>query len=349
MAADDLKGFDGAQGGSSEEYPIMVLLVDDQWMVAEAVRRMLAEDTNINFHYCSDAAAALATAREVKPTVILQDIVMPGVEGLELVYRYRAESATSAIPIIVLSSKEDPVVKNQAFEAGANDYLVKLPNKIELIARIRYHSKAYLNQLQRDDAHRALRESQRQLLESNFQLQRLNNLDGLTGLSNRRFFDQYMETEWNRAILSQHALSILMIDVDKFKSYNDTRGHLPGDEILKKVAETIQQNCRRSADCAARFGGEEFVIALIDMTFEESQILGEKVRKAIEDLRLPHGDSSVGPYITVSIGAARIVPTRGESFLLLIDAADQALYKAKKAGRNRLVMAGPQTYGNKTY
>jgi two-component system chemotaxis family response regulator WspR len=205
--------------------------------------------------------------------------------------------------------------------------------------------------LQRDDAHHALRESQRKLQESNFELQRLTNLDGLTGLSNRRFFDQYMETEWDRAIRAQSALSILMIDVDSFKRYNDTRGHLAGDEILKKVADTIQQNCRRSVDCAARFGGEEFVIALNDLSFEESQIVGEKVLKMIEGLRLPHSASSVGPYITVSIGAARVVPTHGESFLLLIDAADRALYKAKKAGRNRQVMAGPQDCdcGNKTY
>jgi two-component system chemotaxis family response regulator WspR len=316
----------------------MVLLVDDQLIIGEAIRRMLADQKNIDFHYCANPAEAISVAKEVKPTVILQDIVMPGVDGLELVRSYRAESATANIPIIVLSTKEDAVVKNDAFEVGANDYLVKLPNKIELVARIRYHSKAYLNQLQRDDAYRALRESQRQLLETNFQLQRLTNLDGLTGLSNRRYFDQYIDAEWKRAVRTRNALSILMIDVDNFKSYNDTAGHLAGDTVLKGIAETIQTYGRRSVDCAARFGGEEFVIALTALTAVESQERGEKVCRAIESLRLPHGNSSVSPWVTVSVGGAVTIPDRSESFFLLIDAADQALYKAKREGKNRVIM-----------
>lgn len=335
---DDLKGFDWTPEGLHDEYPILVLLVDDQLMIGEAVRRMLAGQHNLDFHYCPDPASAVAIAKEVKPTVILQDIVMPGVDGLDLVRHYRAESATANIPVIVLSTKEDAIVKNDAFEAGANDYLVKLPNKIELLARIRYHSRAYLNQVQRDDAYRALRESQHQLLETNFQLQRLTNLDGLTGLSNRRYFDQHIDAEWRRAIRSQNPISVLMIDVDNFKNYNDTCGHLAGDEVLKSVAEAIRQNCRRSVDCAARFGGEEFVIALTTTTTEESREAGEKICRMIEGLRLPHGNSSVSPYVTVSIGGALTVPYRGESFFLLIDAADQALYQAKRAGKNKLVM-----------
>jgi two-component system, chemotaxis family, response regulator WspR len=335
---DDLKAFDWTPEGLNDEYPILVLLVDDQLMIGEAVRRMLVEQHNIDFHYCPDPARAVAIAKEVKPTVILQDIVMPGVDGLDLVRHYRAESATANIPVIVLSTKEDAVVKNEAFEAGANDYLVKLPNKIELLARIRYHSRAYLNQVQRDDAYRALRESQHQLLETNFQLQRLTNLDGLTGLSNRRYFDQHIDAEWRRAIRSQNPISILMIDVDNFKNYNDSCGHLAGDEVLKSVAETIRQNCRRSVDCAARFGGEEFVMALTTTTTGESRAAGEKICRMIEDLRLPHSNSSVSSYVTVSIGGALTVPSRGESFFLLIDAADQALYQAKRAGKNKLVM-----------
>src|ERR1700692_373859 len=174
LGTDNSKSFDWKLDGSSDEYPIMVLLVDDQLMVAEAIRRMLAGQGNIDFHYCTDPAEAIKVAREVRPTVILQDIVMPGVDGLDLVRRYRTESFTSGIPIIVLSSREEATVKNEAFEAGANDYLVKLPDKIELIARIRYHSKACLNQLQRDEAFRALRESQQQLFDTNTKLISLN-------------------------------------------------------------------------------------------------------------------------------------------------------------------------------
>jgi signal transduction histidine kinase len=156
------------------DYHVMVLLVDDQAMVCEAVRRALANQTDMDFHYCADAREALAVANQIKPTVILQDLVMPGIDGLTLLSQYRASPGTKDIPIIVLSTNENPQVKGQAFALGANDYLVKLPDKIELIARIRYHSKAFLNILQRDAAYRALRESQQQLIESNAALISLN-------------------------------------------------------------------------------------------------------------------------------------------------------------------------------
>ena len=140
----------------SDAYVSMVLLVDDQAMVGEAVRRMLANEPDVDFHYCGNPAEAVEAVERLKPTVILQDLIMPGVDGLTLVRQYRANAATKDIPVIVLSTKEDPVVKKDAFMAGANDYLVKLPDKIELIARIRLHSKAYLNQIQRDEAYRSL-------------------------------------------------------------------------------------------------------------------------------------------------------------------------------------------------
>ena len=162
------------RASTGADYHVMVLLVDDQAMVCEAVRRALAHQPDIDFHYCADAREALAVANHIKPTVILQDLVMPGIDGLNLLAQYRANPETKDTPIIVLSTNENPQVKGQAFAAGANDYLVKLPNKIELIARIRYHSKAFLNLLQRDSAYRALRESQQQLIESNAALISLN-------------------------------------------------------------------------------------------------------------------------------------------------------------------------------
>jgi len=152
----------------------MVFLIDDQAMIGEAVRRQLSNQPDIDFHYCADGAEAVQLAREIKPTVILQDLIMPGLDGLTLVRQFREAAETKNIPIIVLSTKEDPVTKSQAFSAGANDYLVKLPDKIELIARICYHSRAYLNQIQRDEAYRALRESQLQLVDNNMALISLN-------------------------------------------------------------------------------------------------------------------------------------------------------------------------------
>ena len=180
------------------EHQITVLLIDDQPIVGETVRRLLLGEPDIAFHYCKDAARALEVAGKVGPTVILQDLVMPEIDGLTLVKMFRANDATRETPLIVLSAKEEPTTKAEAFGLGANDYLVKLPDRIELIARIRYHSTAYLSQLQRDEAYRALRESQQRLMETNLELQRLTNVDGLTGL-----VDWLFRSEQNRSLFFQ--------------------------------------------------------------------------------------------------------------------------------------------------
>jgi signal transduction histidine kinase len=161
-------------GPRVSEFSTMVLLVDDQAIVAQAVRRLLANLPDIDLHYCSDPVEAIKEANKIRPSVILQDLVMPSINGLDLVRLFRANPTTAETPIIVLSSEEDSEVKSQAFAVGANDYLVKLPDRIELVARIRYHSKAYVNQIQRDEAFRALRESQQQLLATNTTLISLN-------------------------------------------------------------------------------------------------------------------------------------------------------------------------------
>ena len=144
-------------------HTIKVLLVDDQAIIGEAVRRMLAADADISFHFCSDPTQAVRIAAEISPTVILQDLVMPEVDGLTLVKTYRAHPKMRDIPLIVLSTREEPTTKAEAFGLGANDYLVKLPDKVELIARIRYHSAGYIAQLQRNEAYQALLESQKRL------------------------------------------------------------------------------------------------------------------------------------------------------------------------------------------
>jgi len=329
-----------ATDAPASEYIIRVLLVDDQLMVGEAVRRALLNEPNLEFQYCASPAEAIALAKKIRPTVILQDLVMPNVNGLELVRQYRADPATSGIPIIVLSTKEEPAVKSDAFKAGANDYLVKLPDQIELIARIRYHSMAHLAQRQRDDAYSALRESQRQLMETNLELQRLTNVDGLTGLSNKRYFNEYIEAEWKRAIRAHTPLSILMIDVDHFKLYNDTYGHVAGDAALQKVAQAIKSSFKRSTDLTARYGGEEFAVILPDTSLADARRLGENLSCIVAALNLPHNASVVATFVTVSVGGATTIPERYESFSSLVEAADKALYEAKRSGRNRAVTRG---------
>ncbi|AMO99886.1 response regulator [Collimonas arenae] len=319
-----------------DDYPVMVLLVDDQAMVGEAVRRALSNQINIDFHYCAHPDEAIEAAQKTRPTVILQDLVMPGIDGLTLVRQYRANPATRNVPIIVLSTREDPAVKSAAFTAGANDYLVKLPDTIELVARIRYHSRSYVNLLQRDEAYRALRQSQQQLLETNLELQRLTNSDGLTGLANRRYFDEYFGAEWKRAEREQSPLSLLMIDIDDFKLYNDTYGHLAGDTALKQVAESIGTFARRPTDLAARIGGEEFVLVLPAMSPEHMVAQAEKLQTAVHALNIAHSGSKNDARVTVSIGGATVVPVRGSSQTKLVEAADQALYRAKRSGKNRV-------------
>lgn len=153
---------------------VMVLLVDDQALVGESLRRALASEKDIDFHYCADGKLALTQARSIRPTVILQDLLMPGVNGLDLVKEYRADPGLRDVPVLVLSVREEPETKRDAFAAGADDYLVKLPDRMEMLARLRYHSDAYLARKQRDEALRAVRESQRELLDSNTALISLN-------------------------------------------------------------------------------------------------------------------------------------------------------------------------------
>src|SRR4051812_32823464 len=147
----------------SDGLAIKVLLVDDQPMVGETLRRMLADEPGVDFRYCPDPAAAIDTANEFRPTVILQDLVMPDIDGLQLVKYFRANSNTRETPLVVLSSKEEPVVKARAFALGANDYMVKLPDKLEVVARVRYHSRGYINLLERNEAYQKLAETQREM------------------------------------------------------------------------------------------------------------------------------------------------------------------------------------------
>ncbi|TDG04076.1 diguanylate cyclase [Paraburkholderia guartelaensis] len=321
------------------DMPMMVLLVDDQAIVAEAVRRALASEREIDFHYCAHPDQAVRTAEEVRPTVILQDLVMPGTDGLTLVRAYRGNEATRDVPIIVLSTKEEPAIKSAAFASGANDYLVKLPDSVELIARVKYHSRSYVNMLQRDEAYRALRRSQQELLRANLELRRLTHSDGLTGLSNRRYLDEFLSAEWKRAERERTEVSLLMIDVDYFKPYNDTYGHVAGDNVLRSVATTIRREIRQPRDLVARFGGEEFAVVLPGTGSAGARLLAEKMRRDVAALALPHVGSAVSEHLTISIGVATLTPAPGLAETALIEEADAALYRAKRDGRNRVAFS----------
>lgn len=316
-----------------------VLLVDDQAIVAEAIRRMLSTEENLEYRYCADPARAIAEAVEFQPTVILQDLVMPEIDGMMLLRFFRANPITKNIPIIVMSSKEDPKIKSEAFELQASDYLVKIPDKIELIARVRAHTRSYLAQQQRDDAYRALRDLQIELEKKNNELQRLSSLDGLTCIANRRRFDEYLEQEWLRAARGNKILSLILTDIDHFKSYNDNYGHQGGDEVLRNVAQSLATGTHRPGDLVARYGGEEFAIILPDTDPEGAARVAEAIRQGVERLNIPHEHSTAADHVTISMGVASIIPREGGLPATLIEAADEALYRAKRGGRNCYVSA----------
>jgi two-component system chemotaxis family response regulator WspR len=317
----------------------VVLLVDDQLMVGEMVRRALANEPNIVFHFCSEAAVAVMTAQRIAPTIILQDLVMPGIEGLTLVREYRALEETRHTPVIVLSTREDPITKRDAFAVGANDYIVKLPDKIELIARIRYHSQACLSRRQRDAAYAALQESQRQLMAANIELLRLSNVDGLTGLNNRRRFDECAATEWRRALRERMTVGLLLIDVDQFKAYNDAHGHLAGDDLLRRIGEAIRGCCRLPQDLPSRYGGDEFAVLLPGIEVSALREVGERLRQAVQDLKIERGSACSPQYATLSIGGAVATPAEEDGLFNFIAIADRNLYEAKAKGRNKSVVS----------
>lgn len=313
----------------------VVLLIDDQPIVGESVRRMLAAEEDIQFHYCPSASEAYDQILAIQPTIILQDLRMPDVDGFAMLRLYRANEPSRAIPVIVLSSNEDPTDKSMAFELGANDYLVKMPDPIELVARVRAHTRAYLNQLERDEAFRKLRMLQNQLESNNEELQKLSTLDGLTGIANRRRFDEFFRKEWRRAARDQTRLCLVLADIDYFKPYNDNYGHQQGDQTLISVSQQLSSVFHRPADLLARYGGEEFVMVLPGTSLEGAVQLADTARRSIANRQIPHGFSEVADHITISLGVACCIPGEEQNDLDgLLHAADKALYAAKEQGRN---------------
>jgi two-component system, chemotaxis family, response regulator WspR len=360
------------QHGNPPDVRAVVLLVDDQNIMVEAIRRMLANCADIEFHACTDPARAEEMAMEVLPTVILQDLMMDDTDGLTLVKRYRANSALREVPVVMLSAMEEPETKVEAFTHGANDYVVKLPSALELAARVRYHSQAYLASQQRHAAYRALVEGQRALRARNIEIERQKTLleqqalmlekanqelaesafsDPLTGLRNRRYFKTYIEPEfldWQPDLPSADDngahrrelgddLVMYIFDLDNFKQINDSYGHDAGDVVLVEVAKRLRATVR-SGDSVMRWGGEEFLVISRGTLRENAQGLGGRIMAALADtpVVIPSGHKL---RITASIGWApypwqRQTPhaVSQEDVLFM---ADNAVYLSKRNGRNR--------------
>ena len=229
----------------------------------------------------------------------------------------------------MVTAQTDNENLQRAFDAGAVDYVTKPINKIELLARVR----SVLN-LKKEMDRRM--EVTRQLEEANLRLQLLSSLDGLTGIANRRHFDEILQKEWRRGLRNIHPLSLILMDIDCFKPYNDNYGHLAGDDCLKQVAQILSNQAKRPGDLVARYGGEEFVMVLPETTVENAVNLAEDLLQAVKAPKIPHAYSRADSIVTLSLGVATTIPDRDSSPEDLIKKADQALYQAKKEGRSRV-------------
>lgn len=302
----------------------VVLLVDDQSMVAEAVRRMLADQPDIAFHYCGEPRAAVRKAAEVDATVIIHDL-RPDVDGMSLVKYFRAQPATQHVSIIVLSSNDDPESKAQAFRDGANDYLVKMPDTIELVSRIMAHTRTYLARAANDDGIDQLRNRLNQQQQINTLLKRLSDRDEVTAVANRRSFLDLLEREWRRGARENRELSVILIAIDGFDAYAKHGGEPAANECLASVAQAIRQTLMRPGDVVGRYGKAEFATLMPGTGRGGAQAVATRIRAAVEDLDIKHEHAAGSDHVTVTVSVATCMPNHEASSQVLLHAAEQAL------------------------
>lgn len=291
-----------------------ILIVDDAPINIELLNAILGDIYEILF--ATNGEEALEIAISHCPDIILLDVMMPGIDGYETCKRLKADSNTKVIPVIFITAMGHENDEARGLAIGAIDYITKPISAPIVRARVRNHL---------------------ELKQYRDYLEKLSNLDGLTGIANRRKFDEYLHQEWHRAIRSHNPISLILIDIDYFKKFNDTYGHLTGDDCLKQVCKAFKGTLKRPTDLLARYGGEEFACVLPDTSADGSSNLAHKLRESIVNLKIPHEHSDIVPYVTISLGAATTVPSPHALFNILIEAADQMLYQAKKSGRNKFV------------
>ncbi len=265
--------------------------------------------------------------KETDISLILLDIYLPESVGLDACRKIKSDPRFEDLPIIIITSSKDETLLETAFEAGAVDFINKPVSRVELRSRVR-------SALSLKEEMERRKELLTQVEKANAKLLLLSSQDGLTGLPNRRHFDQMIDKEWRRSVRHGLPMSFIIIDIDFFKLYNDTYGHQYGDDCLKSVAEQIKLAAKRPGDIPARYGGEEFVLILAETGLDVAKRIAEDLRREVVAMKILHESSRVSEYVTISLGVASMVPHRNSSPEGIIRIADEALYLAKHEGRN---------------
>ena len=292
---------------------VVILIVDDDQITAQLIQEGV-KDLGQTYHVnCGEAA--LTFCQEQVPDIILMDVNMPSMSGTDVITKLNSDDHTQDIPVIFITGDHSIDTENLCWELGAADFINKPMSTRTLFHRVKSQ------------------------LDHKFMVDRLRRqatTDGLTGVQNRRFFDEYLTRQINLCARSRKPISLLLLDIDFFKAYNDNFGHQLGDECLKNLAQTLIQTVVRESDCVARYGGEEFAVVLPMTSNEEAKIAAERIRKAVVDLDIPN-PTRHSEKLTISIGGA----TSEETYLTpkeMIKRADKKLYEAKKKGRDQAVL-----------
>lgn len=295
-----------------------ILIVDDEPTNIEVLVDLLEEEFDLLVTTDGSQVVDLASSDPV-PDLILLDVVMPGLDGYRVCAQLKQDARTRDLPIIFITGLGDPKAEERGLEAGAVDYIAKPFNSAVVRRRIHLHI---------------------ELKRARDRMAQLATMDGLTGIHNRRQFDNILEMESRRLTRGDAALlSLILIDIDHFKEFNDTYGHVAGDECLRRIAQLINQLMKRGPDLVARYGGEEFVCILPGTDRDGATALAERVRAGIASLRIPHVASSAAPHVTASLGVATVTQATQGFVTDIIQRADKQLYLAKQSGRNRVMVA----------
>ena len=298
---------------SKKEFTI--LITDDEKTNLDILGGILSPFYNILI--ARNGPRALELAMEHKPDLILLDVLMPGMSGFEVITKLRESDITDKIPVIFITGLASIEDEEKGFSLGAVDYITKPFKKAIVKARVNTHIK---------------------IVDHLRTIELIGLIDPLTKISNRRGFENRLSAEWGRAFREKTPISILMMDVDRFKDYNDTYGHQQGDVALKTFAEVSSKTLMRPVDFSARWGGEEFVILLPDTEIDGAVEVAERVRKNTE-VSVVYTEDGVETKLSLSIGVNSMIPDEDSSIEHFIKKADQALYKAKESGRNRYVIS----------